>query len=81
MMPMKERIEKIESQKRVMLEYLKLKMQEEDWHGCQDAASDLRDIEIEKTLLLEFYNTPTVINLEIDPDIKPGSVHFRRPIL
>jgi hypothetical protein len=30
-----------------MVEYLKLKMEEEDWHGVQDAGSDLRDIESE----------------------------------
>lgn len=36
-----------------MLEYLFLKIKEEDWHGCQDAASDLRDIEVELKTLME----------------------------
>lgn len=27
--------------------YLRLKLHEEDWHGVQDAASDLRDIDAE----------------------------------
>jgi hypothetical protein len=30
-----------------MVEYLLMKVEEEDWHGVQDAASDLRDIDSE----------------------------------
>ena len=33
--------------KRRMITYLELKLREEDWHGVQDAASDLRDIDSE----------------------------------
>lgn len=33
-------------QKRVMVAYLCLKVQEEDWHGVADAAMDLRELEI-----------------------------------
>lgn len=31
--------------KQGMKDYLLLKLQEEDWHAVQDAASDIRDIE------------------------------------
>lgn len=34
-----------QKRKRVMIEYLNLKLNEEDWHGVEDAASDIRDIE------------------------------------
>lgn len=34
--------------KRIMIEYLKLKLEEGDFHGVQDAASDIRDIESEE---------------------------------
>lgn len=34
--------------KQIMLEYLKLKLAEEDFHGIADAAMDLRDIASEK---------------------------------
>ena len=32
--------------KRVLLvDYLKLKLEDEDWHGVEDAGSDLRDLD------------------------------------
>ena len=34
-----------EERKAVMLTYLDLKRRESDWHGCQDGASDIRDID------------------------------------
>lgn len=34
-----------QEKKDIMVNYLKLKLEEEDWHGVQDAGSDLRDIE------------------------------------
>lgn len=33
--------------KAVYLEYLKMKIDEEDWHGVADCAMDLREIEVE----------------------------------
>ena len=41
------RIQQLNGAKTVLLNYLFLKVQESDWHGVQDAASDLRDIESE----------------------------------
>lgn len=37
----------LEAQKEVMIRYLLVKVAEQDWHGVQDAGSDLRDIEAE----------------------------------
>jgi hypothetical protein len=37
----------LHKRKAVMVSYLRMKADEEDWHGVQDAASDLRDIEAE----------------------------------
>jgi hypothetical protein len=43
----KPEISKLLSRRIVMKSYLGMKMEEEDWHGVQDAASDLRDIDVE----------------------------------
>jgi hypothetical protein len=42
-----------------MIEYLKLKIFEEDWHGVCDAGMDLRDLSIE-----EKYNLTEIERLE-----------------
>lgn len=42
-----ERVNALLKQKRTMIEYMGEKKNEHDWHGVQDAASDLRDIEAE----------------------------------
>lgn len=42
-----DRLKRLKFNRLRMVEYLKLKMEEEDWHGVQDAGSDLRDIESE----------------------------------
>jgi hypothetical protein len=34
-----------------LISYLKLKVEEEDWHGCQDAASDIREIEAKMEMI------------------------------
>lgn len=41
------RIARLEGSMIVMRNYLDLKVDESDFHGCQDAGSDLRDIEAE----------------------------------
>lgn len=41
------RIAWLEGGRAVMLAYLDLKQDNSDWHGVQDAGSDLRDIEAE----------------------------------
>ena len=33
----------------LMIEYLNLKVQEEDWHGVSDAANDLRELDVRRT--------------------------------
>lgn len=42
---MTETVEKLYREQAALIEYLKAKTEAKDWHGCQDAASDLRDIE------------------------------------
>jgi hypothetical protein len=42
---MADQLAKYEERKKRMLDYLKLKLEEGDFHGVQDAASDIRDIE------------------------------------
>lgn len=37
----------IKDRKVKMIEYLKVKLDEQDWHGVSDAANDLRELEIE----------------------------------
>lgn len=41
------RVDTIRADRAVMIAYLKMKLGAEDWHGVQDAASDLRDIDSE----------------------------------
>lgn len=41
------RLGRLSERKALMVKYLLAKVEEEDWHGVQDAASDLRDIEAE----------------------------------
>lgn len=36
--------------RKTMVAYLELKVEEQDWHGVQDAASDLRDIDTEMSI-------------------------------
>ena len=38
-------LEQLEQRRASMINYLKLKIEEEDWHGVADAAMDLREIE------------------------------------
>lgn len=41
------KLSKLEGQKALMRKYLQLKVDEDDYHGCADAAMDLRDIDSE----------------------------------
>jgi hypothetical protein len=43
---MKSTIEVLTEKRKVMREYLLVKMNEEDWHGVMDAAADLREIDV-----------------------------------
>lgn len=46
-MSREQKIAQLLGAREIMKEYLLLKLREEDWHGVQDAGSDLRDIESE----------------------------------
>lgn len=37
-----------EYRRRTLIEYMRVKMEEADWHGVSDAANDLREIEAEE---------------------------------
>jgi hypothetical protein len=45
--PSSRRIADLESDREVMIGYMRVKMREEDWHGVMDAAADLREIDVE----------------------------------
>ena len=45
--PREARIAFLEAARPKLIDYLKMKLEAEDWHGCQDAASDLRDVDCE----------------------------------
>lgn len=34
-----------DEKKKILIEYMKLKMEEADWHGVSDCANDLRELE------------------------------------
>ena len=38
-------VEHLERSREVLIRYLRTKLEEADWHGVQDAASDIREIE------------------------------------
>jgi len=42
-----DRIAELEANRPRLIDYLKMKQDSEDWHGVQDAASDLRDLDCE----------------------------------
>lgn len=42
-----QRISFLDELRPVLMRYLKAKFDAEDWHGVQDAASDLRDLDCE----------------------------------
>lgn len=42
-----QRIDFLDELRPVLMRYLKAKFDAEDWHGVQDAASDLRDLDCE----------------------------------
>lgn len=41
------RIAFLEKSRPLLIEYCRQKLEAEDWHGCQDAGSDLRDLDCE----------------------------------
>lgn len=47
---------KLQKEKQGMIEYLKLKLDQEDWHGVADAAMDIREIVAKLEILEECIN-------------------------
>lgn len=50
---LKKRITKLKIRKSLYVDYLKDRVDAEDWHGVQDAGSDLREVEEQISLLQE----------------------------
>ena len=44
-------VEKLNERKRLMVAYLRLRLDLADWHGVMDAAADIREIEAQLALL------------------------------
>jgi hypothetical protein len=42
-----ERYKSLSQTRLSLIDYLQMKLKDQDWHGVQDAASDLRDIDAE----------------------------------
>lgn len=49
----KQQIDKLEAKIHLLTQYLRLKLEEEDWHGVEDAASDIRDVVAQINVLTE----------------------------
>jgi hypothetical protein len=49
---------KITTDKEIMLQYLLLKVKQEDWHGVSDAAMDIREMEAKKCSTSSIPSTP-----------------------
>jgi hypothetical protein len=45
--------EELQNNKSALILYLKSKLSQSDWHACQDAASDIREIDAKLELLME----------------------------
>ena len=54
----KEILEEAMTDKEVMIEYLLLKVRQQDWHGVADAAMDIREMEAKKCLTTSTANSP-----------------------
>jgi hypothetical protein len=46
-------LQTLHSFKNRLVEYLKLKVEQEDWHGVSDAANDIREVEAKMAILKE----------------------------
>lgn len=52
------KLTKVTTDKAVMLQYLLLKVKQEDWHGVADAAMDIREMEAKKCSTTSTASTP-----------------------
>jgi hypothetical protein len=48
------RLLQLEEDRDILIAYLEQQMREQDWHGVQDAASDLRDLDVEMETLRRY---------------------------
>jgi hypothetical protein len=52
------KLTKVTTDKEIMLQYLLLKVKQEDWHGVADAAMDIREMEAKKCSTTSTASTP-----------------------
>ena len=52
------KLTKVTTDKEIMLQYLLLKVRQEDWHGVADAAMDIREMEAKKCSTTSTASTP-----------------------
>jgi hypothetical protein len=57
-----------QQQKETLVSYLRMKVDEQDWHGVADAAMDLRELEIKLQMEDKLIGKTTVINV---PPMQP----------
>jgi hypothetical protein len=48
-------------QKKEMIAYLKLKLEQEDWHGVMDAAADIREIVAKMQIMEALANGENIV--------------------
>ena len=53
-------IEALKQEKDVMVNYLRSKINSEDWHAVADAAMDLREIEAKIVIEKKYYTSPVL---------------------
>ena len=46
-------ISQLVARREQLISYLKMKVEEEDWHGVQDAGSDLREIDAKLSMIVD----------------------------
>ena len=46
-------ISQLVARREQLISYLKMKVEEEDWHGCADACMDLREIDAKLSMIVD----------------------------
>ena len=46
-------IDQLIARRTKLIEYMKMKIEEEDWHGCADACMDLREIDAKLSMIVD----------------------------
>lgn len=63
-MSIQERINSAEQEISKLVDYIQLKIKQQDWHGVADAAMDIRELEERKLILKEFVILDTPVKVD-----------------